>query len=221
MVRESLAPGSVNATNIVSAASGVSFQWRPFTDDVSANTPHAAVAAPYWVRLTRTGNTFKAEDSVDGKTWAVVGTDATLNPRDVIMGGTVYIGLCVTSHNTNPKIATTGVFSDVKTTGGVSGQWQVADIGMVHPGNDPAPFYVALQDSAGKVAVVNQSDANATLTTAWTEWQIPLSQFTGVNTKSIKKMFIGVGDRKAPQADGAGKLFIDDIRVIKPAPAGQ
>jgi len=34
-------------------------------------------------------------------------------------------------------------------------------------------------------------------------------------------MFIGVGDRKAPQVGGHGKLFIDDIRVIKPAPAGQ
>jgi len=70
------------------------------------------------------------------------------------------------------------------------------------------------------VAVVNHPDLNAVLTTAWTEWQVPLSQFTGVNTKSIKKMYIGVGDRKAPQAGGHGKLFIDDIRVIKPV-AGQ
>jgi len=134
----------------------------------------------------------------------------------VTMGGSIYIGLCVTSHNTNAKLATTGVFSDVKTTGGVSGQWQVADIGMVHPGNDPAQLYVAVQDSAGKVAVVNHSDLNAVLTTAWTEWQIPLTQFAGVNTKSIKKMYIGVGDRTAPQVGGHGKLFIDDIRVIKP-----
>jgi len=216
MIRESLTPGSANAANIVSAASGVSFQWRPFADDVSANVGQSGLKAPYWVRLTRTGNTFKAEASADGKTWSSIGTDPTASSRDVVMGGSIYIGRCLTSHNTNAKIATTGVFSDVKTTGGVSGQWQVADIGMVHPGNDPAQLYVALQDSAGKVAVVNHPDLNAVLTTAWTEWQIPLSEFTGVNTKSIKKMYIGVGDRKAPQAGGHGKLFIDDIRVIKP-----
>jgi len=215
MIRESLAPGSVNTTNIVSASSGVSFQWRAFTDDVSANTGTPSLKAPYWVRLTRTGNTFKAEASADGKTWSIIGTDAAASSHDVTMAGSIYIGLCVTSHNTNPKIATTGVFSDVKTTGGVSGQWQVADIGIVHPGNDPAQLYVALQDSAGKIAVVNHADLNAVLATSWTEWKIPLSQFTGVNLGSVKKMYIGVGDRKAPQVGGHGKLFIDDIRVVK------
>jgi regulation of enolase protein 1 (concanavalin A-like superfamily) len=215
MIRESLTPGSANAANIVSAASGVSFQYRNFTDDVSANVGQGSLAAPYWVRLTRTGNTFKAEMSADGKTWSIIGTDAAASSHDVVMGSSLYIGLCVTSHNTNAKIATTGVFSDVKTTGGVSGQWQVAEIGMVHPGNDPAQLYVALQDSAGKVAVVNHADLNAVLTSTWTQWEIPLSAFTGVNLGSVKKMYIGVGDRKAPQAGGHGKLFIDDIRVVK------
>jgi regulation of enolase protein 1 (concanavalin A-like superfamily) len=216
MVRESLTPGSANATNIVSASSGVQFQYRAFTDDVSATaSAQTGLFAPYWVRLTRTGNTFKGEMSADGKTWSIIGTDAAASSHDVVMGSNIYIGLCLTSHNTNAKIATTAVFSDVKTTGGVSGQWQVADVGMVHPGNDPAQLYVALQDSAGKVAVVNHPDANATLTTAWAQWKIPLSEFTGVNVGSVKKMHIGVGDRKAPQVGGHGKLFIDDIQVVK------
>jgi len=167
------------------------------------------------VRLTRTGNTFKGEMSADGKTWSIIGTDAAASSHDITMSGSIYIGLCVTSHNTNAKIATTAVFSDVKTTGGVSGQWQLADIGMVHPGNDPAQLYVALQDNAGKVAVVNYPDLNGVLTTTWTQWKVPLSQFTGVNVGSVKKMYIGVGDRKAPQVGGAGKLFIDDIQVVK------
>jgi len=54
------------------------------------------------------------------------------------------------------------------------------------------------------------------LTSTWTAWEIPLSAFTGVNLGSVKKMYIGVGDRAAPQAGGHGKLFVDDIRVIKP-----
>jgi len=53
------------------------------------------------------------------------------------------------------------------------------------------------------------------LSSTWTEWKIPTSSFTGVNLGSVKKMFIGVGDRTAPKAGGHGKLFIDDIRVVK------
>jgi hypothetical protein len=45
---------------------------------------------------------------------------------------------------------------------------------------------------------------------------MPLSSFAGVNMAKIKKMFIGVGSRTSPAADGTGMLFIDDIRVVKP-----
>ena len=75
---------------------------------------------------------------------------------------------------------------------------------------------MAWQDNGGKLAVVNNPDVNATVTSEWTQWKIPLSQFTGVNARTIKKMYIGVGDRKAPSIDGTGKLYIDDIQVIKP-----
>ena len=222
MIRESLEPGSANAAVVVSAASGVSFQWRPFVNDVSSNTGQGGLKAPYWIRLTRTGNTFKAEASANGTTWSSIGTDPVASSHDVILGSNVYIGLCVTSHNTNVQIATTGVFSDVKTTGTVTGnQWTVADIGMNHPGNDPDQLYVVVQDSAGKSATVNHPDGvNAVLNNAWAEWRIPLSDFTNVNLKSVKRMFIGVGDRKTPKPDGHGALFFDDIRVIKPATGG-
>lgn len=83
--------------------------------------------------------------------------------------------------------------------------------------NAAANLYVAIQDSANKVVIVNHPDPNAVLTTTWTEWQIPLSQFTGANPRTVKKVIIGVGDRKATAPGGTGKLYIDDIRVIKPA----
>ncbi|RPJ39211.1 MAG: DUF1349 domain-containing protein, partial [Planctomycetaceae bacterium] len=217
MIRESLAGDSTHAATVVTPDNGVSFPYRPLTADVSTqvNQGTGTIKAPYWVKLTRTGNTFKAEASADGKTWSIIGTDPALSQHDITMGGTVYVGLCLTSHNTNPAIATTGVFSDVRTTGNVTGQWQTADIGIAHPGNDVDQLYVAIQDSANKVAVVNHPDPQAVLSAAWTAWEIPLSQFTAVNTGAVKKMFIGVGNRTAPKVDGHGKLFIDDIRVIK------
>jgi hypothetical protein len=74
---------------------------------------------------------------------------------------------------------------------------------------------VALEDSAGKLAVVTHPDPAAVTTATWTEWKVPLSSFTGVNATKVKKLYLGVGDRKNPVADGAGRLYLDDIRVTK------
>jgi hypothetical protein len=82
--------------------------------------------------------------------------------------------------------------------------------------NGLGTLYVALQDSANKVAVVAHANPDAVRAGAWTPWKIPLSSFTGVNLAKVKKMYLGVGDRQNPVADGAGRLYIDDIRVIKP-----
>ena len=77
---------------------------------------------------------------------------------------------------------------------------------------------MALQDSAGKMKVVSNPDPTVIATGIWEEWNIPLSQFTsaGVNVGSIKKMIIGVGDRSAPKAGGAGKCS-NDIRLTRVA----
>jgi hypothetical protein len=80
--------------------------------------------------------------------------------------------------------------------------------------NGAGKLYVAIEDSAGKVGVAT-NDAALTVT-SWTEWKVPLSTVTGVNLAKVKKLYLGVGDRKAPVAGGAGRLYIDDIRVTKP-----
>ena len=214
MIRGTLDAGSRFAYTIVSAASGASFGRREMTDTACASANQAGIAAPYWVKLTRTGDVLKAEMSADGKTWTSVGTNAALSSATVTMTGNLYIGLCVTSHNTNPKIVTTGVFSNITTSANVTGQWQMSEIGIDSPENSPQDLYVVLQDSAGKTATVTWPSGSNVAT--WTEWKIPLTQFTGVNVGAIKKMVIGAGSRKSPQQDGAGRIFIDDIRVMKP-----
>jgi hypothetical protein len=131
------------------------------------------------------------------------------------MGAGVYIGLALTSHDA--ALACTAEFSNVATSGNVTGAWQVAAIGSDRqPGNSPDKLYVAVEDSAGKTAVAANPDPAAVLTTAWTEWKIPLSSLTGINLAKVKKLYIGVGDRANPVADGSGRLYIDDIRVTKP-----
>lgn len=81
------------------------------------------------------------------------------------------------------------------------------------------PLYVVVQDSSNRSAVAVHPDANILLSESWSQWKIPLTAFTGVNMKAVKKMFIGVGDRKTPQAGGDGLIYIDDIGLSRPAPA--
>ncbi len=94
MIRQSLAANSANAAMVLSVSNGTSFQRRITAGGTSTNTASTG-AAPYWVRLTKSGNTFAAYRSSNGTTWTQVGTNTT-----VTMTGTVYIGLAVTSHNT-------------------------------------------------------------------------------------------------------------------------
>ena len=53
----------------------------------------AGLVAPYWVKVTRVGNTFTAFRSANGTTWTQVDQPVTIS-----MGTNVYIGLGVSSY---------------------------------------------------------------------------------------------------------------------------
>ena len=174
------------------------------------------MTAPQWVKLTRTGDAFTAQYSADGKTWLdVKNADGTVTTTTVAMTGTVYIGLCLTSHNA--AATTVAVMSGAATTGNVTGPWQVAAIGDdPQTANSAADLYVTVQDSAGKTATATH--AKAVTSTAWTQWKIPPSSFAGVNMSKVKKLSIGVGNRANPTPGGAGRLYLDDIGYGHPLP---
>ncbi|MCU0914851.1 MAG: carbohydrate binding domain-containing protein [Planctomycetes bacterium] len=209
MIRETLDAGSKHAMTVVTPDNGCSFQRRETTGGGSANTDAAGLKAPYWLRITRTSNMFKAERSPDGKAWTQIGADTS-----IIMSSVAYVGLAVTSHNANAY--STAEFSNVATTGTVTGAWQTASIGVTQRVNSPAPLYVRLEDKAGKKKTVTHPNAAATAAGAWTEWQIALSDLSGVNLAAVKKLAIGVGDAASPKAGGGGMLYIDDIQFGKP-----
>jgi regulation of enolase protein 1 (concanavalin A-like superfamily) len=210
MIRESLDAGSKHATLVVTPDNGVSLQHRDTTGGVSASTDVAGFQAPYWVRVTRTNNTFKVERSPDGKTWTQVGTD-----QNITMVANVYIGLCVTSHNT--AAYSTAEFSNVTTT--ATGAWQNLSIGVTQRSNGVAPMYLTVEDKAGKKKTVVNPDATAVTKGTWTPWQIAMSDLAGVNLAAVKKLTLGVGNSASPQAGAAGMLYIDDIQFGKPAVA--
>jgi len=85
--------------------------------------------------------------------------------------------------------------------------------------NSADKVYVVVEDSTGKQAVVANADPAAAQVATWTEWRIPLSSFTGVNLAKVKKLYFGVGNRSAPAVGGTGTVYVDDIRLTKPAAA--
>jgi hypothetical protein len=110
MMRETLATNSRHAMMIVSANKGLAFQRRPTIAGASLSTSGGAGIAPYFVRVTRLGNTFTGDVSLDGSTWT------TVDSETIAMASTIYVGLAVTSH-TSGKVAT-ATFGSTTINGG-------------------------------------------------------------------------------------------------------
>jgi len=102
MIRETLAAGSKHAMVDLTPGYGAEFSRRTSTSGSTDVTGRGGVAAPYWVRLVRSGNTFSGYISTNGSTWALVGTST------ITMNSTVYVGLIITSH-TNYQLGTTTI----------------------------------------------------------------------------------------------------------------
>lgn len=106
MIRESLSATSRHAMVVTSGGKGYAFQRRQETGAYSVHTSGGSGRAPGWVRLVRTGSLFEAYRSSNGRTWTKIGSDT------IAMGGTVYAGLAVTSHN--PTAATTAAIDSFR-----------------------------------------------------------------------------------------------------------
>jgi hypothetical protein len=83
--------------------------------------------------------------------------------------------------------------------------------------NQTVPLYVAVEDSSKKTGTIVHPDPLVVLSAQWLEWKIPFSQFTaaGINLARVQTVRIGLGDRQNPKAGGAGRIYLDDLRVIK------
>jgi hypothetical protein len=212
MIRESLSPDSAHAFACVTPGNGVASQGRPSTGGTSFNTNQSGITAPLWVKLERniSGN-FTVSHSANGSSWQQV-TGAT--PQNIPMGMNVYIGLALTSHDAAQTCQ--AVFSNVTTTGNVSGQWTNQDIGILS--NDAEPLYVAVSNTGGTPAVVVHDDLAVATIDTWTEWVIPLQTFAdqGIVLADVDRIAIGLGTRGNMTIPGGnGKMYIDDIRLYR------
>ena len=111
MFRESLAVGAPFAFALVSRSNGAAFQYRAAANSsAQSGGQFAALRAPQWVRVIRSGSQFAAYVSDDGATWTQCGV------QTIAMGATVLVGLAVTSHNN--ASSNTALFENIALSGG-------------------------------------------------------------------------------------------------------
>jgi hypothetical protein len=96
MVRNTLDAGSVNAkTADWRSYGGIYFDARTAVGGSTSEPGNASATLPYWMKISRSGNTFSSYVSPDGMNWTQLGTSQTIT-----MGQSVDLGLAVTSGST-------------------------------------------------------------------------------------------------------------------------
>lgn len=131
MIRQSLAANSPHAFMLVTPGSGTAFQYRVTANGNSSNVGGGALAAPYWVKLVRAGNSFTGFQSPNGVTWTQVGS------ATIAMTGGVYVGLASTTNNV--AASGTAVLDNVTVIAGLQNTFPTVSITSPAPGAEFPP----------------------------------------------------------------------------------
>lgn len=217
MIRETPTADSRYMLVALTPGNGVIAEYRADTGEGAQQvTSQTGISAPYWVKIERdfAGN-IAAYSSANGTTWQMMG-----QPIPFQMSSNANIGLAVTAHNAN--LTCEAKFSNVTISGNTGQLWANQDIGIVS--NEAEPLYVAVSNTAGNPAIVVHDDPDAVLNDTWTEWVIPLQTLAdqGINLADVDRIAIGLGTRgNVSTPGGAGKVFIDDIRLYRTEAAAE
>ena len=157
-------------------------------------------------------------DGLVNNTGSLVGYwNAPFAEQTIVHGGNQSMPLDY--NNVNPPY-----YSEVERTWDTPQNWTIDGVDTLtlyvrgRASNGPDRLYIAVQDSTNHIGVAAYPDSAIFTATTWTEWRIPLAEFNGVNAAKVRTIYIGVGDRDNPKPGGGGLLYIDDIRVTRPAP---
>ncbi len=117
--------------------------------------------------------------------------------------------------------AKTPYYSEAERSWGTSQNWTINGVDTLtlyiqgQTANSADKLYVVVEDAAGHRGTAVHPDAAILTTAQWTEWKVPLSSLAGVDAARIKKITLGVGSRTSPAPGGAGRIYVDDLRVMK------
>jgi ABC-type transport system involved in multi-copper enzyme maturation permease subunit len=129
IIKASLRQGSAYAAMIVTGSHGVRMQYD-YTHDVAGLPGAVSAAAPRWLRLVRSGDTFTGYDSTDGTHWTLVGTVRLPGLATAVQAGIFTASPdSVTDENVGSTLVG-GVFDHVTVAGARPGrQWTGQDFG--------------------------------------------------------------------------------------------
>lgn len=111
MIRESMDPGSVNAMIYYSGWGRWSFQHRATPNGLTVSnksTNTTPYPLPFWFKLSRQDNVFRAYFSLDGVKWTYI------DQITMAMAPEAYVGMAVTSHDNT--VATNSTVDNVSLT---------------------------------------------------------------------------------------------------------
>ncbi|MGB8789448.1 MAG: IPT/TIG domain-containing protein, partial [Candidatus Acidiferrales bacterium] len=116
MIRETLDPSSAELFSYIyafSSSHSAYMNYRTIEGGTASSGGGGTVTLPYWVEVTRTGNTFSCYVSPDGSTWSQAGTTQTISTALQVL-----VGLGVSSGSTSTLA--TATFDNVSDTQGGS-----------------------------------------------------------------------------------------------------
>ena len=145
MIRESTATGSRSVFIGLTPTNGVQWVRRSNTGGTSSTTTSAGKAAPYWVRLTRSGNTFRGYFSSNGTNWT------QLAGASISIPSNCSVGLAVCSGASGTPIAS--VFDNVSLTGLVT-----APAAPIVPTTLPTMGELVLDDDAFSFSITGEPE---------------------------------------------------------------
>lgn len=147
MLRANSSVGAMFAAVGVTPQGGVEFQWRTSTNATAMGTTTLSVAAPVWLELIRSGNSFTAKYSTDDSTWTQIGSTET-----IVLGSSELAGLAVSADD-NSGLSTARF--DNFSVGGTA--ITASETDGVH-----RPLTVNTLDNAGDVIATAQYDGDGT-----------------------------------------------------------
>ncbi len=197
IMKKDLAPGASYVAMMVTGTHGVRMQYN-FTGDVAGSPRAVSSAAPLWLRLTRTGNTFTGYASTTGKLWTRVATIHLAN-----MPPTLQVGLFVTSphdltvaESASRFTSATAVFDNVSLRGQTAHIWRSIDLGA--PRGLPGHLYGHAREAAGRFSVTGSGDmAPVGLAGGWPIERGLLGTFLGI---SAVIAVVAIATRESTQA---------------------
>lgn len=162
MMRASTNANSMNAYISVSPSNGVNFSSRSSNGGTTSTTYGPTVAAPTYIRLVRSGNSFSGYQSTDGINWTLVGTSTLSNmPNSFLVGFGVSSNVSGTlSTATFDKVS---FMSSVPQRSANLMMWLRSDVGVTT--SSGAVTNWADQSGNGYNATQSSGSARPTLTT--------------------------------------------------------